>query len=767
LSQHHIASRSELDMSLQQKAMQALIEIMSQDPRLDHKITMRNALSIAADFLNMSSGFMCRIEHDKYAIEVHISRNETQSAQSRFQAGLVNPVANSVIGIFKEQSGVIAIEDFQKSSSLVNMRDETDVFSACIGTRLTLNDACVGSIVFYDQAVRSTPFQAIDKEFVQMLGQWIQKSLHQHILDKQLINSQERITLALSGGNLGLWDLDLKTKNMVFNERWGQMLGYQLFELAQYGNVWRKFIHREDAKLALKAIRSHFEHQSSEIDYVARFKHKANHWVWIHSRGKIVERDIDGLPIRLMGTHQDISALKHAEEEVTQLAFYDVLTNLPNRRLLLDRLKHALINSARNRTNGALIFIDLDNFKLLNETLGHDTGDELLRNVASRLLTCLRDGDTVARFGGDEFVVMLDHLDTAIAVANHQVEKVGNKIIQSLNQPYLINSQQLFSSPTLGATFFNGAIDKIDDVLKRADIAMYQAKNAGKNCLRFFDQKIQSHLLNKSRLEEELRIGIEQQQFVLFYQPQIDRSGQITGAEALVRWQHPTRGLVSPLDFIPLAEETGLIIQIGCWVMETGCKQLVEWSKNPTTANYHLSINVSARQFQQPDFVERVVEKLHKTGANPNKLKLELTESMLVDDVDGVITKMSQLRVRGVSFSLDDFGTGFSSLSFLKLLPLNQLKIDKSFVRDVLTDNNDAVIARTIVALANSLGLSVIAEGVELEGQREFLAQNGCHDYQGYLFSRPLTKAQFNDFCKDYQPSRAMLQHDPFSDTFH
>jgi len=767
LSQHHIASDIGLTVSLQQKAMQALIEIMSQSQHLDYQTAMRHALSIATKFLKLPAAFMCRIEHGKYVIDVHTIHDQTKQFQSRIQVGLVNPVLNSAIAIFKEQDGVIAIEDFQQQSALTNMTDETNIFSVCIGTRLTLDNVCVGSIVFYDQAMRSTPFQAVEKEFVQMLGQWMQKVLHQHVLDKQLINSQERITLALSGGNLGLWDLDLKNNQMVFNERWGQMLGYQLFELAQYGNVWRKFIHREDAKLALKSIRAHFDHQSSEIDYVARFKHKAKHWVWIHSRGKIVERDIDGLPIRLMGTHQDISALKHAEEEVKQLAFYDVLTHLPNRRLLLDRLRHALVNSTRNRTNGALIFIDLDNFKLLNETLGHDVGDALLKEVASRLLTCLRDGDTVARFGGDEFVVMLDNLDSAIAVANLQVERVGNKIIQHLNQSYLINDQQLFSSPTLGATFFNGVTDKIEDVLKRADIAMYQAKRAGKNCLRFFDQKIQSHLLNKSKLEEELRVGIEQQQFVLFYQPQIDRSGHITGAEALVRWQHPTRGLVSPLDFIPLAEETGLIIQLGCWVMETGCKQLVEWAKNPTTASYHLSINVSARQFQQPDFVERVVEKLHKTGANPNKLKLELTESMLVDDVDGVITKMSQLRVRGVTFSLDDFGTGFSSLSFLKLLPLNQLKIDKSFVRDVLTDNNDAVIARTIVALANSLGLSVIAEGVELEGQREFLAQNGCHDYQGYLFSRPLTKDQFMNFCEDYQPMQSMLQHDPFNDTFH
>jgi EAL domain-containing protein (putative c-di-GMP-specific phosphodiesterase class I) len=331
------------------------------------------------------------------------------------------------------------------------------------------------------------------------------------------------------------------------------------------------------------------------------------------------------------------------------------------------------------------------------------------------------------------------------------VEKVSAKIIHALNQPYDLVPQGYYSTPSLGATLFFGKNDTVDEALKRADIAMYQAKSAGRNCLRFFDPEIQANVDTKASLVETLRHGIGNNQFVLHYQPQIDRAGALTGAEALVRWNHPQHGMVSPLDFIPLAEEMGLILPLGQWVLETGCKQLVTWAESIDTEQLSLSINVSARQFQQPDFVMQVLDTLKTTNANPQRLKLELTESMLVDDIDDVIAKMTLLQRAGIKFSLDDFGTGFSSLSYLKQLPLNQLKIDKSFVQDVLTDQNDAVIARTIVALASSLGLSVIAEGVEFEGQRAFLEKNGCYEYQGYLFSRPISIQDFDDYRKSLQ----------------
>lgn len=746
-----------------QKAMQALIEIMSQDQGVEYLYSMRFALSLASQYLQMPLGVICHIENDHYVIEAYHLQDGVDLSVDEMHERAVKPIASSPYARLQQTEKVVAIETIVNGD---NGNADEQVFASSIGVTLTMNEQCVGGLMFYDLAAREIAFSVAEKEFVHGLGQWIQKALHQSQLNKQLTISNERFTLALNGGQLGLWDLDLTSGKLALNERWGQMLGYELSDFNHSSEIWRRLMHPDDIRLAYGDLKSHLKDKSAEIDHSFRMKHKNGHWIWVHNRGKVVERDINQKPTRIMGTHMDVSAIKIAEEEIKQLAFYDVLTTLPNRRLLLDRLDHAIVNSARNRTHGALIFVDLDDFKSLNETLGHDKGDTILKNVASRLSGCLRDGDTVARFGGDEFVVMLDKLDIDAEIAMQQVEKVGDKIIESLNQPHNLVGMHYHSKPTLGATIFNGVTDRIEDSLKRADIAMFQAKNAGKKTLHFFDQYIQTNLLNKTKLEADLRVGIAKGQFELHYQPQIDRVGKISGAEALLRWVHPERGNVSPLDFIPLAEETGLIIELGDWVVKMGCKQLAEWGKNPITAHHHLSINVSARQFQQPDFVDQVIKTLVETGASPNKLKLELTESMLVDDVDDVITKMSQLRVKGVSFSLDDFGTGFSSLSFLKLLPLNELKIDKSFVRDVLTDNNDAVIARTIVALANSLGLSVIAEGVELEGQREFLAQNGCHDYQGYLFSRPLSIEHYNQLCREYKPPAISQKIDPLQDSF-
>jgi len=433
----------------------------------------------------------------------------------------------------------------------------------------------------------------------------------------------------------------------------------------------------------------------------------------------------------------DITQRKAAEEQIEQLAFYDPLTRLPNRRLLLDRLHQAVAAGARNRRQGALLFIDLDNFKTLNDTLGHDIGDLLLQQVALRLLDAVRARDTVARLGGDEFVVLLEDLGAQPQEAAAQVQVLGARILGALTQPYTLAGHRCHSTPSLGATLISEDSPSVDELLKRADLAMYQAKAAGRNTLRFFDPDMQAALEARTALEAELREGLREGQFRLHYQAQVDSAGNLTGAEALLRWQHPLRGPVSPAEFIPLAEETGLILPLGRWVLETACAQLAAWAQQPQTAGLTLAINVSAREFRHAGFVDQVSQVLERTGTDPHRLKLELTESLLLDDIAGTIAKMTALKALGVGFSLDDFGTGYSSLSYLKRLPLDQLKIDQSFVRDVLTDPNDAAIARTIVALAQSLGLAVIAEGVETEGQRDFLLRNGCHAFQGYLFGRP------------------------------
>ncbi|MCR4298636.1 MAG: EAL domain-containing protein [Gallionella sp.] len=437
------------------------------------------------------------------------------------------------------------------------------------------------------------------------------------------------------------------------------------------------------------------------------------------------------------------------KNQIQDLAFYDPLTHLPNRRLLIDRLQHALAYSARNDRKGALLFIDLDNFKNLNDTLGHDIGDSLLKQVAQRLESCVREGDTVSRVGGDEFVVILEDLSEQDHEAAAQTESVGEKILAALSRPYRLATYECSSTASIGANLFNGNQSDIDELFKQADIAMYQAKKTGRNALCFFDPAMQAFIAARVSLENDLRRAVsEPEQLLLYYQAQVDSSGRLIGAEALVRWQHSERGIVPPDEFIPIAEESGLILPLGRWVLTTACKQLAEWAEQPEMAHLTVAVNVSAKQFHMQTFVEDVLALVDRFGVDPAKLKLEITESLLLDNVDSIIAKMTTLEARGIDFSMDDFGTGYSSLSYLKRLPLYQLKIDRSFVRDVLTDPNDAAISRMIISLAQSMNLVVIAEGVETEAQREFLELNGCHAFQGYLFGKPVPIEQFEALLK-------------------
>ncbi len=454
-------------------------------------------------------------------------------------------------------------------------------------------------------------------------------------------------------------------------------------------------------------------------------------------------RQPDGQVTHYVAVKEDISFRKAAEEEINNLAFYDPLTLLPNRRLLSDRLKQALASSARSGKYGALLFIDLDNFKVTNDTLGHTVGDLMLQTVGQRLVTCVREGDTVARLGGDEFVLMLEGLNGTMTESAAQAKTVGEKVLGTISQPYLLAGHHCRSTPSIGVTLFTDHSETSDELLKRADLAMYEAKKAGRNTLRFFDPEMQAAVAARAALEADLRNAVLCDQFKLFYQAQVDGEGHLTGVEALVRWLHPERGIVPPGEFIPLAEETGLILPLGQWVLQVACAQLTSWSMRPEMSHLTISVNVSAHQFHQKEFVVQVLAIIARTGASPRLLKLELTESLLVDDVESVIAKMTELKANGVGFSLDDFGTGYSSLSDLTRLPLDQLKIDQSFVRDILVDPNDAAIAKMVIVLAQSLGLAVIAEGVETEAQRLFLERLGCHAYQGYLFGRPIPVEEF------------------------
>lgn len=460
-------------------------------------------------------------------------------------------------------------------------------------------------------------------------------------------------------------------------------------------------------------------------------------------------RDSTGELAGVLGIARDITARNASEERIRQLAFYDPLTGLPNRRLLLDRLRQALATSVRRQCQSALLFVDLDEFKNLNDTVGHACGDLLLEQVAKRLVACVRDGDTVARLGGDEFVVLLEGLNAIAEEAASQAVAVGEKLLATLCQSYQLGEFEHLTTASIGITVVcaNPQQD-LDLALQQADLAMYQAKAAGKNTVRFFEPHMQAVVNARVSLHADLRVAIEQQQFVLHYQPQVTHENRVAGVEALVRWHHPQRGMVSPVEFIPLAEETRLILPLGRWVLETACVQLAQWAKLPEFADLTIAVNVSARQFLQVDWAEQVLEIVNQTGINPHRLKLELTESVLATNIQDIIGKMTLLKTKGIGFSMDDFGTGFSSLSYLKLLPLDQLKIDRSFVRDLLVDANDAAIAQMVIALAKTLGLAVIAEGVETEAQRNELANLGCLTYQGYLFSKPVPLHEFEVFLK-------------------
>ena len=451
---------------------------------------------------------------------------------------------------------------------------------------------------------------------------------------------------------------------------------------------------------------------------------------------EIFRRDV-GSKIILLAI-EDVSERKVAHQQLNSLAFFDPLTGLPNRRLMLDRLQQALSASARHQQRGALLLLDLDNFKTLNDTLGHRQGDLVLQAVAARLKDCARDGDTVARVGGDEFIVLLEDLGESTIQAATQAAMMGEDILLRISQGVELGELSHSCSASIGITLFGEQGETADELLIRADLALYRAKDVGRNTLCFFDQQMHTDLTTRVLLEEDLRVALQKNQFSVYYQAQVNAQGRITGVEALLRWQHPTRGWVSPVEFIPKAEKTGLIVPLGMWVLKVACEQLALWAARPETAHLTLAVNVSARQFRDSDFVHQVLTNVEHSGANAKLLKLELTESVLAANVEDVVSKMNALKAAGIAFSLDDFGTGYSSLSLIKRLPLDYLKIDQSFVRNILLDPDDAAIAKMVIVLASTMGVQVIAEGVETAEQRDLLETLGCHNYQGYLFSRPV-----------------------------
>jgi diguanylate cyclase (GGDEF)-like protein/PAS domain S-box-containing protein len=495
---------------------------------------------------------------------------------------------------------------------------------------------------------------------------------------------------------------------------------------------------KSDQATMVELVRRNGSYRGLEV----QFRKKNGDLFWGVMSASAME--VDGV-LCVLSVTSDLSEVKAAKEEIRSLAYFDPLTGLPNRRMLLERLRQTLAASNRSNRLHALLLIDLDNLKTLNDSLGHHAGDLLLKEVAQRILACARESDTVSRLGSDEFVALLEDLSEVAEEAAAQAKAAGERILASVSQPYMFEDRESLSSASIGIVVFGDGMNATEDILQQADIALHLAKAAGRNTMRFFSPDLQAAVNARASLEEDLRRAIKKRQFMLYYQPLVSR-GHLMGAEALIRWQHPKRGLVRPDEFIPLAEETGLILPIGDWVLETACAQLATWASREQSAHLTLAVNISALQFRQQDFVTKVMSALERSGANPKHLKLELTESILVENIEEVIAKMTELKAYGLSFSLDDFGTGYSSLAYLKRLPLDLLKIDRAFVRDMMVDMTSGAIAQTIISLGRAMGLSVIAEGVESEAQRGFLADLGCNSYQGYLFSPPLPLKEFEAF---------------------
>lgn len=560
-------------------------------------------------------------------------------------------------------------------------------------------------------------------------------------LRASLEDSRSRLALALKGADLGLWDRNITTGEMVFDERWAAMLGYRLDEIEPNVATWRNAVHPDDLPAVMQAMHQHMQGLIPQYEAEHRLRTKTGEWRWVLTRGRVTARDAAGQPLRITGTHLDITERKRSESEIERLAYSDVLTGLPNRRLLLDRLQQAVVSAQRSGEFGAMLFINVDRFKQVNEAHGHAVGDQLLRHVASRLKAHVRAVDTVARIGGDEFIVLLLGLAEQVEPAANKARGLTEKLLQALSKDFFIGQAEHPVTASIGIAMFPEGDESGDELLRRADTAMHSAKASDRGNLRFFEPTMQATVTERVALERDLRLALEREELRLFLQPQFDAQGQVVSAEALVRWQHPERGLMSPASFIALAEETGLIVPVGDWVLQQSMQVLkqLEDAGRPM----HISVNVSPLQFHEADFVGRIRTLLQQTGAYAPRLRLEITEGLLMNDINEGVTRMNELENLGVSFSIDDFGTGYSSLSYLKRMPLRELKIDRAFVNGLPRDPDDAALVDTILGIAKRLHLTTVAEGVETQAQWDALKTSGCEVFQGYLMGRPMPVASF------------------------
>jgi len=570
--------------------------------------------------------------------------------------------------------------------------------------------------------------------------------------ERALLKEKHTLQMLLDNAPIGIWLQDYQGQLLFVNHVFCNAVGIseeQFLAVSHYACLYPPEVARNCMLSDAQALAADGPHVSYER---IRFVDGKEHDLEII---KVRLSDEHHITTGLIGLSVDITARKQAEDKLQYKAYHDELTGLPNRHQLLKHLHQALALARRHKHYSALLFLDLDNFKIINDSLGHHIGDLLLRELGCRLVGQMREEDTAARLGGDEFVVILQEISDSKEAAIEQAQRSAEKIRAAISMPYLLDGQEHHVTPSIGIAMFPLENESPEDVLKYADAAMYRAKEEGRNAICFFLPSMQKAAEIRLTTQNALRNALEREEFELHFQPQVNNTGHLIGVEALVRWQHPTKGQISPVNFIPLAEETGLIILIGNWVLKAACLHLQHWQQLGLGDCFgRLSINVSPRQFQQADFAVQVEKLLKQYQLDPNLIELELTEQILVQDFQVVQEKIEHLRSLGVSFAIDDFGTGYSSLSYLKRLPLDRIKIDKSFVNDITTDVNDAVIVETIIEMAKHLGLEIIAEGVETLAQFQFLENKACLHYQGYFFSPPLSAAHFIRYMRLNQPTR-------------
>lgn len=563
----------------------------------------------------------------------------------------------------------------------------------------------------------------------------------QGLLD-ELAYKEQMTRLATMAGGIVIWEVDMMSDKMTWSEGASQLLGMPDDQVPTSFKALCELVYEEDQALVDRVVEDVNAGRPFELE--SRFQGPDGELHWLRTQGQ-VERDNNGRPMKVRAAVSDISEYKSAQEEISRLAYYDPLTKLANRRLLSDRLHQYCAAAKRNKTSGVVFYLDLDRFKLLNDSLGHASGDILLIEVAKRLMGVFRTDDTVARIGGDEFVVVVPVITGGMHLVVHKARVIADKLRTTLEADYIINGHNYHMSSSIGLAIFPEDGDTAERVIQNADVAMYQAKKNGRNAVAFYSAEQQQDADRRVIIEQDLREAIKHKQFELYYQPKVNGEGVPVGVEALIRWQHPENGLVSPVEFIGIAEETGLIVDIGCWVVEAACLQLKAWQDQSSLAEgFRMSVNISPVQFRRKDFVFSIRDIVKRSTVSPNSMMLEITEGMLIEDIDETVDKINQLKQLGVKISIDDFGTGYSSLYYLKRLPLDEIKIDKTYVQNIIHDRDDAAIVKTVMDIARHFSLDPVAEGVESKEQAVFLHNIGCQVFQGFLYSKPMTATEFS-----------------------